>query len=287
MSLVVSLATRGRPKLLEESVRVLLDKATRSDTRIVVSLDTDDWGSLDALRGLDDQRVIRSVEMRPDTIAAKWNRALAFPANVYLAWADDVIVTTHGFDQRIVDAAARFPDGIGVVYGPLINASFPGIQAPTRGLINQLGYMYPEKFPYWFVDHWIDDIARLIGRISYADVDLLEKRPGTLEFREPAFWATYFDAHRLTRRNIARSIIAKLDDPEWRKECLLAGHQLVEYRSKWINDNVRAIAPASEAHMGAGAADERYLRLKRAALKELPDLIAALEADENHLSQAA
>jgi len=70
---------------------------------------------------------------------------------------------------------------------------------------------------------WTDDIARLIGRLSFADVRTDQSRAGkTQEMREPGWWATFFDAAYLMRRKIARDIIDGEDfqEPEGaRKSC--------------------------------------------------------------------
>jgi hypothetical protein len=157
-----------------------------------------------------------------------------------------------------------FPDGIGCVYTNMANASFARSQAPTRKLVEKLGYMYPPYFPYWFVDHWLDDIVKLIDRISFADVDV-DSGPAKLptqEMRDVQFWATFFDSQRLVRRRHARAIIDDPEflDPEWRKEILRRNHTLVEFKSQCINDMVRAANwPA------APSGGPRYVRMKKLA----------------------
>jgi hypothetical protein len=87
--------------------------------------------------------------------------------------------------------------------------------------------IYPEIFPYWFVDHWLDDVARMIGRISYAEVAVkMDAKPPTQGMREPAFWAYLFDATTEERREIARKIIDSPDfqETEWRKKLLRSSH---------------------------------------------------------------
>ncbi len=105
-----------------------------------------------------------------DTIAEKFNRVLSTEPTFISSWSITRRILPKGFDQKILDAAAVFPDGIGIVYNNLVNASFPSTNAMTRKLVDLMGYMYPPYFPYWFVDHWMDDIARLTDRISFADI---------------------------------------------------------------------------------------------------------------------
>ena len=53
-----------------------------------------------------------------------------------------------------------------------LNAIEFGYQAPTAGLVAKLGYIYNPEYPFWFVDHELDDICRMIGRYVCVDVDV-------------------------------------------------------------------------------------------------------------------
>lgn len=285
MKLVISLATRGRPQQLLETVKKSVANWTHPDTILIVQCDADDAATLAArdyavnTEWAPPSRVYWSLtKARPDTIAEKWNRACEqIPeASLYLVAADDDPYITPGYDTKLLEAAARFPDGIGMVYGHMANASFSGVVAPTRRLCELMGGLFPEHFPYWFVDHWTDDVARMIDRISFADVRTDQSKAGkTQEMREPGWWATWFDAAYLMRRKIARDIIMsdEFQEPMWRKDMLLAHAPLIEYRSRWINDNVRANARAYEFNSGLSLKDERYQRLRQRAVDLLPHLL--------------
>lgn len=292
MRLALNLATRGRPQLLLSTIMRTLENIRDPLTVLMISADADDRPTVDMLDTLDKlgvsaETLLVSIEDREDTIAAKWNRVLReIPgADVYQPMCDDAPMITPGFDEKILEAARVFPDGIGVIYNHLENASFSGIQALTRGLVDMMGgQIYVEHFPYWFVDHWLDDIARLIGRISFADIrqDAFSDRRPTMEMREPGFWATFFDACHLRRRRLALGIVESeaFVSPEWQKELLRRHYPLIEYRSKWINDVVRSNQQLA-AYAAQHAPDERYLRVKRAALAMLKvDLLPELEEDE-------
>jgi hypothetical protein len=47
-----------------------------------------------------DKRVVVTIGPREDTIAAKWNRALAENADLYLVAADDDPYVTEGYDAK-------------------------------------------------------------------------------------------------------------------------------------------------------------------------------------------
>jgi hypothetical protein len=284
--LAISLATRGRPQQLIETLKRSVSNWTHPETMLMLQIDDDDLPTIEALKTCNiPARIVANVAPREDTIAAKWNRILALEPNadVYLVAADDDPYITPGYDTKLLEAASLFPDGIGMVYGRMANASFSGVVAPTRKFTQKLGHIFPELFPYWFVDHWTDDLARLIGRISFADVQTDQSRAGkTQEMREPAWWATFYDAAYLLRRKIARSIIDAPDftSPDWQKDILRNSYPLLEHRSRWINDNVRGAARQLESWSGLHAKDERYQRVRAKAAAMVPALLEGMDPAE-------
>ena len=283
MKLAISLATKGRPQQLIDTITKSVANWTNPETVMWVMVDQDDGATADTivLRAASDDlrnKVKWDVRPREDTIAEKWNRIVDLEPNadLYLVAADDDPYITHGYDQLLLDAAVRFPDGIGMVYGHMANASFSGVVAPTRGFVQKLGGIFPTFFPYWFVDHWTDDLARLIDRISFADVRTDQSKAGkTQEMREPGWWATWFDAAYLMRRKIAHDIINSDDfvTSHWRKQITLSHHPLIEYRSRWVNDNVRAQNAQLSQWSGLSTADARYQRVKQRAIDMIPHLL--------------
>lgn len=282
--LVISLASRGRPQMLLETIGRSIVNWTDPNTVMTVALDEDDVQTVSIVAnsaphawfvGPNGPRVLFDVRPREDTIAAKWNRALSIPGDVYLVAADDDPYVTPGYDSKILAASGLFHDGIGMVYGHMANLSFSGVVAPTAKLCEKLGYIQPEHFPYWFCDHWTDNLAKMIGRIAFADVRTDQsKAPPTQEMREPGWWATWFDAGFMYRRAIADAIIDD-DDFEENPQTKLRLRSLyprIEHYSKWINDNVRALnVPALNLQ------DERYQRVKAKAIAMLPQLLNGME----------
>lgn len=265
----------------------MIDTVTKSvanwtdpNTILVVQADHDDHPTIDALAKKQwGDKVKLSVEVREDTIAQKWNRAVQQhpDADVYLVAADDDPYVVDGYDTKILEAAKRFPDNIGMVYGHLANLSFSGAVAPTRRLCELMGNkIFPEYFPYWFVDHWTDDVARIIGRISFANIRTDQSRPGvTQEMREPGWWATWFDAAYLMRRKQAHDIInhPEFICSEWQRQLLLTHHPLMEVRSRMINHNVRQQNAQLMQWSGNLKPDERYNRIKAKAVAMVPHLL--------------
>jgi hypothetical protein len=293
MRLVVSLATRGRPAQLIDTVNRSIANWVNPNTVMNIALDADDAETINGLNanaphawfvGPSGPRVNLDMQPREDTVAAKWNRALKIPGDLYLMAADDDPYITPGYDQKLLEATKLLPDGLGMVYGHMNNLSFSGVQAMTAKLAERLGYLQPEYFPYWFCDHWTDDLVRYMNRIAFADVRTdLSKAGKTQELREPAWWATWFDAGYLTRRKLAHSII---DSDEFKelpetKERQKAMFRRVEHYSCWVNDNVRAQDKQLAFQMGGlNTKDERYQRVKAKAVAMLPQLLDGMDEDQ-------
>jgi hypothetical protein len=271
MKLVISLATRGRPELLCDTIRKSVANWTNKETVMQVQLDHDDPAPYDYLvQQKIHERVLINVQQREDTIAAKWNRAMTLPADVYTVAADDDPYVTPGYDDKILEAAKRFPDGIGFVYANMANLSFTGSLSMTRKLVELLGYIQPDYFPYWFCDHWTDDIGKMIGRIAYGGHRTDQSRAApTQEMREPAWWATFFDACYRVRHSEAMKVLVALSDDDWRKNMLAANFSMIDQRSIILNDHVRSM-PSTSMNMK----DPRYIRLKKRAMDMLPAIFA-------------
>ncbi len=274
MTLSIILAGRGRPALLERTIARTLDNIELSSTQFVIALDHDDPATAEAARKFS-PRVEVSVWPREDSLGGKFNRVLSIaPADVYLYMVDYAPIVTYGFDRIVLGAANVFPDEIGFVFTPLANLSFPFYQAVTGRAAAIMGEFFPDHFPYWFIDHWSSDIARMIGRWTVADIRVdASKRPGTQDKRDPAFWATLYDALRVERHEIANSLLSEMVDPDWHKDVLRAQWPLIDQRSEMINDGVRRDAP----YMQQAQSDERYERIKAAAVAKLRELMAKRE----------
>lgn len=279
MRLVISLATRNRPKQLIEVVKRDLQCLSVPNTLLMVHVDEDDAETMAVVPTLQEMpRVEVTVRPREDTVAAKWNRALAVPADLYMLAGDDDPIVTPDADARILKAYEHFDDGIGFVFGRLCNASFASIHCMSRRVVDRVGYFQPEYFPYWFCDHWTDDLARLIGRIETCDVRTDQSNVGrTMEMREPGWWATWFDATYAWREREAQSII---EMPEFKasaeeKKRLIRNFQLVRDRSVFINSGVRSLHEYLHRERLLGdTTDPRYQRVKQRAVQMLDDTIS-------------
>lgn len=287
MNLTINIATRGRPELLRKTVERTLPNIARKDTTLLVSIDSDDAATIDSLPKLPEHpQFVVSVADREDSRGRKYGRALQVaPADVYLPAVDCAPILTAGFDQKILDKAALFPDGMGVVRTPYINGLFPpALQAITAKLVEKIGYIYNPEYPFWFIDHELHDMARLIGRYLEAriEVETAPMRPArTIRLRDVAFWATYYDLMALERRVKARAIIDGEDfkSPEHVKAHLRDNYHGIEHEARKINEHVRQNAAAIERQRGEeGPPDEGYTRAKTAAEQKLSAFMGQLKA---------
>lgn len=284
MGVTLILGSRGRPDALLQTLRDTLLVAARSDTRVLVCLDDDDRASLDAIPLFPkDDRIVVSVRPREDNRGEKCDRALTeAPNDVYAVGHDAASIITKGWDQVIVDGAAKFGDGIGVVCSGMANSSFPAMQAMTKRWVEIVGYIYNHEYPFWYIDHEVDDLCRMTGRfvfIEELEVDIFPRRPGkTLRMRDLHFWCDYYDLSRFKRRAVANRIIDALDCPDWQKDVMRTWYVPVEARSVNVNNSVRMNAFAIEQERGErGEPDPGYLRAFEKARANLKAMLSDLQ----------
>lgn len=279
MTVCVCLASRGRPELLNRTIKQLDQLARLDSTIISVGLDSDD---IDAQSVEQTDRVMVSVAAREDALGQKYNRCAAgIDADVFVLWADDVITTTEGWDEKLDEVAKLFTDGIGIIYfGKIEGVLQPGI-AVTRKMMDAMGFFCVPYFPYWWHDTWIDEIGRMADRILSVDIkmELLQGMAGKSRgVREILFWAEFFDRMRDERRRVAENIIREGNDQPWRKVQVRSRIRQVE---QWVNHRNSILRDPKEAarlekHYSFDApADDRYLRLKAKAEEMMKGLAAA------------
>lgn len=268
----VCIASRGRPELLRECVTKLVEGMTLQDTVISVALDKDDERLADYQQALEHAKF--SVADREDSLGAKYNRAQRqCPADLYILWADDMVMPDKGWDLALETKAQLFGKrGVGVIYfGNIPNVFQPGV-AVTHKFAEYMKGICPEHFPFWWGETWGDECARFCDRIIYSDVNvslLTETRGSSQGVREITFWAKIFDDLRPTRIEIAKKIIAESSDPPWRKEQLLqripALAQILNQRNSKLRDPAQAVQLEAYYRQSNDPPDERYLRLKAKA----------------------
>jgi hypothetical protein len=279
--LVISLASRGRPDLLLKTLEETLPNIADPATRLMIFTDEDDPLTREALEKAafpsSTGHLICVNRARPLTVAEKWNWALEEEGVAYLIMVDHSSHKTPGFDKIVLDAAAKFKGGPGAVLGPHANMSFHCANACTKEWARRVGYIYPPYFPYWFTDHWFEDVAKMTGLTELVGLAVdSTRKPFTRELREPAWWATFFDVARTMREDDAKKVLGR----EYDAEAFRRRTELLHHRSVMVNNGVRSGSAQLSAHAKLSLVDERYLRAKSAALGMLPDLLAKLHPEE-------
>jgi hypothetical protein len=251
----------------------------------VVGVDSDDTSSLELRFRLSNLPKVKvSIAPREDTLGAKWNRcAEAAPADLYVIWADDITIATPGWDERLALAAtSKFGGGPGCVFFGNITGTLQTGIAVTREWIASVGYFCPPFFPFWWCDTWLDELARLSGCFTQADVgaQLLQGiRGNSRGVRDVTFWGQFFQATRPWRLEAAAKLVEAGDGDasifvRWPE--LIA--QLDERDSPNRNPSR---AHLMEQQLGFDApADARYLRAKARAEAMLRELAGEPEPDD-------
>lgn len=224
MTVCLCIASRNRPGELARTVNAAMALAELPETIASVALDLDD-NSTHILPEL--QHTIISLDEREASLGAKYNRTMdAKPfADLFVLGVDDAYPSNQGWDRAMSEAAAKFTDGVGMVFfgerkGPF---DLPDGFAVTRGWVEQVGFFCPEYFPFWWHDTWIDELAKLTGRYVWADVTWEKHGKSevgghkTIRMREVSWWARFFDATRQMRVDTAIRMINDSDDPPWLK----------------------------------------------------------------------
>lgn len=288
-SLTIVLATRKRPHLLVPTIRRTLKNVRSPNTRMVVMVDDDDEDTVLVRPQIEKMGAVMCVRPRPKSFGEKFNIGTQeIPADVYMMHVDYAPYITEGFDQKILDAASIYPDGYAVIYNWWANPAFPSLNAVTHNLAEKMGGMYPGYFPYWWIDHHLDDVARMIDRVVFADVkaDCSERKerpdkPWTTDKRETWFWALLFDAMALERRELAKSIIesSDFDETPARKRALINNFPWIAHHSLIVNSAARSQTGADIPY------DDWYRDVKAAGVKKLKSLLTAEQWKEVEIVQ--
>lgn len=99
-----------------------------------------------------------------------WNKAAErSTGDVVMLAADDLRFRTDGWDRLVADAVDGAPDGIALVYGRDGIADERMATHPflTRRWVDAVGRVTAPHFPVDYVDLWLHDVARMVGRARY------------------------------------------------------------------------------------------------------------------------
>jgi hypothetical protein len=157
--------TRGRP----DSMRRMAESARETavgEVEILFYVDEDDRRS----RRTAERLGAGVVTGERIVLSQMWN-VLAEKASgdIVMQCGDDVVFRTPGWDVRVEEVFARYPDRVVFVYGDdLYWSTFHG----THGFVHKrwieaVGYFLPPHFSCDWSDVWLNQVAAAVGRIVY------------------------------------------------------------------------------------------------------------------------
>lgn len=189
------LPTRGRRKLAERFLgSVAAESAYPELIEVIACVDEDDVDS----HGIASDKLALKVIVAPRRSMGDYNAICLAHATgeITIAVNDDIIVRTRGWDEKVRELDARYPDGVYLGYG---NDLFKGAKLCTFPILSHeacrvLGEPYPRIYKGAFIDIHLMDIFRRLekrgyARIAYAEDMVFEH----LHYRKiaEAFDATY------------------------------------------------------------------------------------------------
>jgi hypothetical protein len=194
----VLIPERGRPDMLERLITSLLTTAGDDDhIEILVAIDADDpaWVGREPFVH-SKTRYFRWP--RPLTLGEKLNK-LKDEARGGVLWfiANDMVMDTNGWPEKMRQAVAKLPNGIGVPYVRDVlhpgHASYPIL---TRRFVDAVGFFAPPCYPFWWLDTHLDALGILVGQHFEADVVVSapEGRGKTHGLIDLPFWVEFYEA---------------------------------------------------------------------------------------------
>lgn len=150
-------------------MRRLVESARQTaggEVEILFYVDYDDHKSAQTAANLDARAVIGDRIV----LSQMWNVLAEYAAgDIVMQCGDDIVFRTPGWDRRVEDVFARYPDRIVFVYG---EDQYPTTWHGTHGFVHQrwidtVGYFLPPHFSCDWSDVWLNQVASALGRIVY------------------------------------------------------------------------------------------------------------------------
>ncbi len=168
IAISIVMPTRGRPSLARATLEALAK--TAGDPRaieVVLYVDEDDEPS--HAIGCDALRIVRLVGERAPMGAITERCVASSSGRIVLLLNDDVHVARSGWDARIVEAFARFDDGIALVWGDDLhqrdaNPTFPAL---SRAAVDVLGCVTAPQYVHFHIESHLYDVFARLARAGH------------------------------------------------------------------------------------------------------------------------
>jgi glycosyltransferase involved in cell wall biosynthesis len=170
------LPTRGRPQLLQRLLESLVETTSRIERlEVVLFIDADDQSTGAVSHPL--LELTKLIEP-PGKKMGQMNQACYENSRgrFVMLMNDDVIFRTKSWDTRVLDAFARFPDEVALVYGNDLHQrkSMATLPIVSRAVCEALGGICPRDYLNVYIDVHLYDIFKKLARLGYQRVVYLE-----------------------------------------------------------------------------------------------------------------
>lgn len=169
VSISLLLPTRGRPTLLQRLFESLANTtADLSVLELVLYVDEDDTETRQISHPL--LSLVKLIEP-PGQKMGNMNRACyeASHGRHVMLMNDDVVFRTKGWDARVLEAFAPFPDEIALVYGNDLHRGkgVPTFPIVSRTVCDLIGGICPRDYLNVYIDVHLHDIFKKLRRIGH------------------------------------------------------------------------------------------------------------------------
>lgn len=152
---------------MAESARAMAYRLKDIEVRLAVDMD-------DALIALYPSPHLINKVKRP--IAPLYNElARGAGGELLMVVGDDVMFRTSGWDEKVIEVAKRFPDGL-FIAAPDNGDGKERVNhwCTGRQWLDLFGWVHPEHFEHFSADEWVQEVAKPCGRLVYMRDVLLE-----------------------------------------------------------------------------------------------------------------
>jgi hypothetical protein len=132
-------------------------------------------------------------------------------SEVYVTAVDDIRFSTQGWDEIVRAAFAEFSDGVllGFPHDP---GNSLAVTYPVFGWrwLETLNCLYIGYFPFWYDDRWVEEIARMAGRLKKLDITFSpqgNEKGLTKRMRNLPFWARFMQLTLPDRVELATKLV--------------------------------------------------------------------------------
>lgn len=162
--------SRGRPENLKRMASSARQTA-KGSLEIIAWLDACDPVLGQYLRVCREEKMLYQIGPRNVIHSSRWDRLLPLATGELLFHGnDDVVLTTPGWDEIVVDFFAGSADKLWLVGGDdayLQSRTLIPHPIVHRRWVQTLGYFIPPYFDGEFGDTWASDLATRIGRFKF------------------------------------------------------------------------------------------------------------------------